>query len=357
MYKSFKIKNFRCFKEITLDPLERLNLIAGKNNAGKTSFLEALFLHIGPNNPDLPLRVNVFRGIEFFSVEPEELWGSLFFDKDIEGNIELTSINERDERNTLKITLEESEESFITPSTSGATTTTTIEPETSLSPRSRELLLTYENGTGRTGISRAVINQQGEIKGRQSELKHKFTGVFLPSRNRFLRTDADRFSKLDRKGKTEQLLQTMKLLEPRLKRLAVLVTGGVPLINGDIGLNELVPIPIMGEGMVRLISILLAVYDSPDGIILIDEIENGLHHTVMAKVWEAIAQAARQSNTQIFATTHSWECVVAAHQALNASDVYDFLFHRFNLTNGEIKAVTYDQRKLNTAIATGLEVR
>jgi hypothetical protein len=357
MYKSFKIKNFRCFKEITLDPLERLNLIAGKNNAGKTSFLEALFLHVGPNNPNLPLTVNVFRGIEFFSVEPEELWGSLFFDKDIEGNIELTSINERDERNTLKITLEEPEESFIIPSTSGATTTTTIEPETSLSPRSRELLLTYENGTGRTGISRAAINQQGEIKGRQSELKHKFPGVFLPSRNRFLRADADRYSKLDRKGKTEQLLHTMKLLEPRLKRLAVLVTGGVPLINGDIGLNELVPIPIMGEGMVRLISILLAVYDSPDGIILIDEIENGLHHTVMAKVWEAIAQAARQSNTQIFATTHSWECVVAAHQALNASDVYDFLFHRFNLTNGEIKAVTYDQRKLNTAIATGLEVR
>ena len=357
MYKSFKIKNFRCFKELTLDPLERLNLIAGKNNAGKTSFLEALFLHAGPNNPNLPLTVNVFRGIEFFSVEPEDLWGSLFFDRDIEGNIVLTSIDEREERNTLKITLEEPEESFIIPSTSGATSSTTIEPETSLSPRSRELLLTYENGTGRVGISRAVINQQGEIKGRQSELKHKFPGVFLPSRNRFLRADADRYSKLDRKGKTEQLLHTMKLLEPRLKRLAVLVTGGVPLINGDIGLNELVPIPIMGEGMVRLISILLAVYDSPDGIILIDEIENGLHHSVMVKVWEAIAQAARQSNTQIFATTHSWECVVAAHQALNASDVYDFLFHRFNLTNGEIKAVTYDQRKLDTAIATGLEVR
>jgi len=78
MYKSFKIKNFRCFKEVTLDHLERLNLIAGKNNAGKTSFLEALFLHIGPNNPDLSLRVNKFRGIEFFSLEPEELWGSLF---------------------------------------------------------------------------------------------------------------------------------------------------------------------------------------------------------------------------------------------------------------------------------------
>jgi hypothetical protein len=226
-----------------------------------------------------------------------------------------------------------------------------------LSQGSRELLLTHENGTGRTGISRAFINQKGEIKGRRDRLKHKFPGVFLPARKHFLGTDADRFSKLDRKGKTEQLLYTMKLLEPRLKRLAVLVTGGVPMINGDIGLKELVPIPMMGEGMVRLISILLAIYDSRDGVVLIDEIENGLHHIVMRKVWEAIALAAEQSNTQIFATTHSWECVVAAHQAHSASDGYDFLFHRFYLKDDEIKMVTYDQKKLETAISTGLEVR
>ncbi len=336
--------------------MERLNLIAGKNNAGKTSFLEALFLHIGPNNPELPLRVNIFRGLEVVPIEPEELWGSLFFDNHLEGTIELTSIDERDRLDTLKITLEETEESFITPSANGITTATT-EHQMSLFSGLKELLLTYENGTGQTGISRAYINQQGELKGRRSKLKHKFPGVFLPARKSFLSTDANRFSNLDRKGETEQLLHIMNLLEPRLKRLAVLVTGGTPLINGDIGLKELVPIPMMGEGMVRLLSILLAIYDSPNGIVLIDEIENGLHYSVMAKVWEAIALAARQSNTQIFATTHSWECVIAAHQSLNASDVYDFLFHRFNFTKGEIKVVSYDQKKLETAISTGLEVR
>ncbi len=357
MYKSFKIKNFRCFKDVTLEPLKRLNLIAGKNNAGKTSFLEALFLHLGPNNPDLPLRINVFRGIEVFPAEPEEVWGSLFFNKHIEEIIELTSTDEKGEHNTLKITLEETDESFIMPSASDTTSTTAIEPQRSLSQGSRELLLTHENGAGRTGISRAFINQKREIKGRRDRLKNKLPGVFLPARKHFLGTDADRFSKLDRKGKTEQLLYTMKLLEPRLKRLAVLVSGGVPMINGDIGLKELVPIPMMGEGMVRLISILLAIYDSRDGVVLIDEIENGLHHIVMRKVWEAIALAAEQSNTQIFATTHSWECVVAAHQAHSAADGYDFLFHRFYLKDGEIKTVTYDQKKLETAISTGLEVR
>ncbi len=356
MYKSFKIENFRCFKNVTLGPLERLNLIAGKNNVGKTSFLEAMFLHIGPNNPDLPLRISAFRGIDTFSIEPEELWGPLFFDNNLGDPIELVSFDEMDERNTLKITLEEAEESFITPSRDG-TTTTAIDPQMSSSPEPKELLLTYENGSGKKGISRAFINKEGEIKGKPSDLKHKFPGVFLPARSRFLRTDADRYSKLDRKGKTEQLFHTMKLLEPRLRRLAVLVTGGVPLVNGDIGLKELVPLPMMGEGMVRLLSILLAIFDSADGIILIDEIENGLHYTVMEKIWEAIAQAARQTNTQVFATTHSWECVVAAHKALNRSSVYDFVFHRFNLTDGEIKAVAYDQKKLETAITTGLEIR
>ena len=129
------------------------------------------------------------------------------------------------------------------------------------------------------------------------------------------------------------------------------------MINGDIGIKELIPIPFMGEGTVRLLSILLAIYDASNGIVLVDEIENGLHHTAMTKVWEAIATAARQSNTQIFATTHSWECVVAAHKAFTESKNYDFFYHRFDMTNDEIKEVTYDQRKLETAIRTGLEIR
>jgi hypothetical protein len=364
MLKTFEIRNFRCFKHQRIDSLERLNLIAGKNNTGKTSFLEAVFLHIGPNNPDLPLRINFFRGIEIFPAEPEELWGSLFFDKNTEATIELRSTDQSDKSNTLNITLEESEESELTPpaistATSGTTTTltTTIEPQMTLFKRSRGLILTYINGSGQTVVSRAFVGPQGEIRARPSGTKHKFPGVFLPARVRFLPADASRFSKLDRKGQTQHLLSTMQLLEPRLKRLAVLFTGGLPLINGDIGLTELIPIPMMGEGMVRLLSILLAIYDSRDGIVLIDEIENGLHYAVMPKVWQAIAVAARESNTQVFATTHSWECVVAAHQSFSASETYDFLYHRFNFVRGEIKVVTYDQKKLDTAVRTGLEVR
>ena len=64
MYKSFMVKNFRCLADIEIEPLERINLIAGKNNVGKTALLEALWLHHGTNIPDLARRVNSFRGLE-----------------------------------------------------------------------------------------------------------------------------------------------------------------------------------------------------------------------------------------------------------------------------------------------------
>jgi hypothetical protein len=74
VFRSFTIRNFRGFRELDLSGLERVNLIAGRNNVGKTALLEALFLHIGANNPQLTLSINVFRGIEQFAAEPGEMW-------------------------------------------------------------------------------------------------------------------------------------------------------------------------------------------------------------------------------------------------------------------------------------------
>ena len=65
MYTSFEIKNFRCFEYLTIEPLARVNLIAGKNNSGKTALLEALYLHTKPNNPRLGLQLAEFRGVSW----------------------------------------------------------------------------------------------------------------------------------------------------------------------------------------------------------------------------------------------------------------------------------------------------
>ena len=67
--------------------------------------------------------------------------------------------------------------------------------------------------------------------------------------------------------------------------------AGTREIHGDIGLPLLLPIPLMGEGLRRLLSLLLAIANLKDGIVLIDEIENGFHYSVHKKVWQAIASA------------------------------------------------------------------
>lgn len=46
MLNAIHIQNFRLFKDFQLHDLARVNLVVGKNNAGKSSLLEALYLLI-----------------------------------------------------------------------------------------------------------------------------------------------------------------------------------------------------------------------------------------------------------------------------------------------------------------------
>ncbi|MGH7597071.1 MAG: AAA family ATPase [bacterium] len=356
MFRVFTIKNFRCFQNLTLTPLERVNLITGMNNVGKTALLEALFLHIGPNNPDLPMRIDVIRGIEKASIDAVEIWGWLFFGKRIDQTIEFTSLNDDNVSRSLLIRLLEPGLSRLLSSKNDDAESQKLVGSITTAVLPNEIMLEYKDTAGQTGTSRIFITPDG-LKIERAQIKPFPIGIFLSARLRFSLENIERFSKLDAVGRQDEMLTILQFLEPRLRRLAVLVKGGVPMIYGDLGVGELVPLPLMGEGMVRLLSILLAIINATGGTVLIDEIENGLHHSVMLKVWHAIAEAARRSETQIFATTHSWECIRAAHEAFTKSGTYDFRLHRLDRLNDEIKAITYDQEALTAAIKAELEVR
>ena len=111
----------------------------------------------------------------------------------------------------------------------------------------------------------------------------------------------------------------------------------------------------MGEGMVRVARIVLAMSEAPSGVVLVDEIESGIHHSVMADVWKAIACAAEQFDTQIFATTHSYECFENAVNALG-SDGFKF-FRPRKTGDGEDEAVMYEPDMVEAAIRHYIEVR
>src|SRR5260370_14444117 len=79
MFKHFAIQNFRCFAGLHLKQLERVNLIAGKNNTGKTALVEAIHLHNNPANWQLPIEINKERGIAYPSKTLEEVCSWLFY--------------------------------------------------------------------------------------------------------------------------------------------------------------------------------------------------------------------------------------------------------------------------------------
>ncbi len=115
--------------------------------------------------------------------------------------------------------------------------------------------------------------------------------------------------------------------------------------------NELIDCVI---GSVATLAI--GITNASGGVVLIDEIENGIHHSVMTEVWLGIAKLACQSDVQIFATTHSFECINAAHQAFKKSGQYDFRLHRLDQVDDSIEAVTLDEEALEVATQMGMEV-
>lgn len=356
MFQAIEMRGFRGFRQLNVEPLERFNLVIGRNNVGKTAFLEAAFLLLGPNNPELPLRVNAFRGIESFRNEPEELWGWLFHDKDITQAIELNARASNGLRR-LRITLKEPKDVRFT---NGDKRSASRQPHGTTSTADTspaELLLNYRSETGAQIHTKAYIKETG-LGFERSRPVVLPTSVFVTAKAGYVSDNAERFSKLEEVGRQGEIVPALQMLEPRLKRLAVLATASGPMIHGDIGSARMVPLPFMGEGTGKLLTLLLAIVSAVGGVVLVDEVESGFHYSVMQSVWAAMREAARQSNVQILATTHSWECLKAAHQAFASGNTYDLRVHRLTRNgDGGIQSQAYDQEMIEASLESGVEIR
>jgi len=364
MYKSFRVSNFRCFQELTLDSLERVNLVGGANNVGKTALLEALFVHCGRYSPELALRVNAFRGIEFVSLRPdasrEAPWDSLFADFDTMKEIEIVGEMEPAGRELvfLKALREPEDLAGISKFEQHEAAEAPAKPENVMpsSGFARVLELRYE-GSQRKGRNLMILDHKG-VHLEPVPPPPPFPAFFHPARTRVPAKDqVQRFSNLQKSGKSDVLLKVLGLIEPRLSRVEILSDASEPVLHGHIGASRPIPLSAMGGGMVRLTDLVLHIGNAENGVALVDEIENGLHHSVLRKVWQAVGEMAREFNTQVFATTHSFECIEAAHKAFEESESHSFRFLRLERIKGTIRAVTYDRETLAAAIETGMEVR
>ncbi len=357
MLISFFIDNFRCFKSFSIKPLARVNLITGKNNVGKTALLEGIFLLAGATNPQLALNINRFRGIETIEIKPdlqsETPWISLFYGYDENKKITMVANVTRQKKHTLQIKIDREQAELVVKRVPDRNKEGVALTEIT----GKSLELEYTNEKNKSVKAKMVI-EANKIKISAPPIPIPFNAIFLSSRPvSNLSEDAERFSELEVHGQVDILLEVLKIIEPKLKKLSLVYSAGVPMIYGDIGINRLLPLAVMGEGMSRVSSLVLALAHYKNGIVFVDEIENGIHYALMEKIWRSINEASKQFNTQVFATTHSRECVVSAYNAFSINTEKDFLLHRLNKSNGKIDAKTYSKKTLEAAIDTELEVR
>ena len=355
MIRELTAQNFRCFRDFEIEPLARVNLIVGESNVGKTALLEAIFILCGPISPDFSFTVNYVRRA---TDSDESSWKALewlFHETQTAAPVELTCVDFKQERRRLRICLDEPDERALAPAGTGGNYQSQAKGSAILK-KFKELALTYTDHEGREFVSRAVKTPEG-IKASSDKVDARPPVWFVHTQGPLSDDHARFFSDLAEAGRENELLSPLKVIDPRFKRIALLYPTDGPMLYADIGLEILVPLPYMGSGATNLLSWLLAIKAAENGTVLIDEFENGLHYTSLVDVWKAVGAAARQSNVQVFATTHSWECVKAAQHAFAESGDDEFHLHRLERRNGEVVAITYDKEQLDSAIEFNFEVR
>jgi predicted ATPase len=170
----------------------------------------------------------------------------------------------------------------------------------------------------------------------------------------------------DRIGLTdlgEEVIAGLRLIEPTITGVAFVEgTDGasgnrrIPLVKIS-NVSEPLALKSLGDGIMRLFHIIVALVNARDGILLIDEFENGLHWSVQPKIWKTVFRLAEKLNVQVFATTHSRDCIAGFEEAWNEQKS-DGAFFRLNVKqDGEVTATPYSCETLSDALETDVEMR
>lgn len=118
-----------------------------------------------------------------------------------------------------------------------------------------------------------------------------------------------------------------------------------------------VPLRSLGDGALRLFGVALAIANSRDGFLLINEAENGIHHSIQRDYWRMVLQAAQENNVQVLATTHSLDCIRGFTQAAAELENTEGVLIRLSRRDGVLRAVEYPEQELTIAAEQGIEVR
>ncbi len=360
MYRDIKIKNFRGIKQANLDGFKRVNLLFGKNNVGKSSLLEAIFISSGQSNPVLSDSVNGLRDYRQRKVSDFEL---LFSDFDTTRPIEIST--QKDQNRSLSISFVQAKSIDYDISKTPSNISTV--PDSLFTLRfdyskddekyksemifreSKELVDSTENPEkNRDKKLSALVNIDQNYK---EDLLCKY----VPARYNY----NEAITSLEDAIKDKQelaIIEALRIIEPRIKDIVSLQDG----VFVDVGFSRRLPINMMGDGIRKLLAIIISIYECKDGILLIDEIDNGIHHSFMSKIWDVVIRFANTNNTQIFATTHNIDSIKGLTIALGGIEENmkaETAGFKLVQNDGVLSTFPYSYESLDYVIDSEIEIR
>ena len=373
------IENFRGIKKLRIPRLGRVTLIAGKNGAGKTTVLEAIRVYAARGRHDVLEQVLTDRE-EFLvgvdeeggnEVEPD--WLALFYGRDISQDVSV-AIGPTLERDRLVVrTIPLTDLSDRQLALLGRLFHESLDEVDARTIRAvfqerdwtiPQLLYPPNRGISPRGIRARLADRGVRFGPAETELP---TVVTCESLGPDVLNNIRMAQYWDRVALTDSAVRAVDALGLIFGN----VVDGVAMVGEDTrrrlagrraivklkGSERPVPMHSLGDGALRIFCVALALANSKDGFLVIDEAENGIHHTVQRDFWSMVLQAAQVNNVQVIATTHSWDCVKGFAQAANENDIAEGVLVRLERNDGMVGVVQYSEDELQIAAEQDIEVR
>ncbi|MEE0926788.1 MAG: AAA family ATPase [Bacteroidales bacterium] len=343
MFKKIEIKRFRGIKDAVIGDFKRVNLFFGRNNCGKSSLLDALFLATGLSNPLLPINVNVMRGYNKTRLKDLEL---NFYNLDSAQPIHICVENK--EKRNIEISLFENNKRDV------SFDTNTIDIHSNVIEGEYGLKFNFEiNDESFESELRFDLSTTTNTIDFPKKYVESLRCIYLTPKYDF-NTSIQGLENILKNKDEDFIIEGLRFIEPRVKDFIFTEEG----IFVDIGLEKRIPINMMGDGVRKIVSLLTVIYDCRDGIVLIDEISNGFHYSVMSNLWNVIIKAAIKNNTQLFITTHDYDSIKGLRDtALNIYDENVATFKLLRTSDDELKALHYSLESVDYSINQEIEIR
>ncbi len=370
-FDKLTISRFRGLSRLELDGLGDFNVLLGANDVGKTSVLEAIFLLTGFANLNLPVRVTNWRN---YVVHDFDALSLFFNDLNTKDPIEIEAIS-RDslERRNLVIAARTSETGAETEtgrlgsgrngdglSATGAREA--ADRSTSSIPSGRRALL-YEATLQRTGAEPLAFSGTLVVRDGNPEVTiDPPSGVDEIISARFVlprfEYNSDSIAEVIVNKKKALLVEYLRRINPRIEDVAV--SGNV--VHVDTGLRTMMPLNMFGSGMVRAAHMLALGIEGDHRILLIDEIENGLHYRAIPPLLEALIKFSSDRGVQVYITTHSLDILSALQHVLGQDEFarYRSKTNCYALhTDKEslVRSYRYEYSQFDHCLAHGIEIR